>query len=341
MDFLVHSGPSAYERIAEALGARVIRGPDPRNPFAYTHGLRRILRELGPYDGIHSHVFYYSGWVLRAAASEGVPMRIAHSHHATSLRRGRPEVLRVPYVAFMRSLIRRYATARLSVSKQAELALFGRVGVSARLCCGIETEPFEQRSASADPEVKAHGGDDTFVIGHVGRLAPEKNHVFLLRVARELSSWCQPWRLLLVGSGPLQPKLRQEARALGVEDRVCWAGNRDDVPWLLTHAMDCFAFPSLTEALPRTLLEAQAAGLPCVVSDRVPEEVIVAPSLVRVLPLGDPREWARAITKARALDRSAARSIGFAAVKNSAFTIEHGVAQLLAVYESGLRQRRC
>jgi glycosyltransferase involved in cell wall biosynthesis len=104
--------------------------------------------------------------------------------------------------------------------------------------------------------------------------------------------------LLLVGVGPLMQETAKKAVELGIAERVIMTGNRDDVPALLG-AMDVFAFPSLWEGLPMTVVEAQAAGLPCVISDTITKEVGLS-DLVRYLPLGDAEMWADALLERRA-----------------------------------------
>ena len=124
-----------------------------------------------------------------------------------------------------------------------------------------------------------------------------KNHTFLLDVFQKVHERDENAVLLLVGVGPLQQEMAQKAVDLGVAEQVIMTGNRDDVPELLG-AMDVFAFPSLWEGLPMTVVEAQAAGLPCVLSDTITREVDVSP-LVRYLPLGDPEQWADAMLERR------------------------------------------
>ena len=103
--------------------------------------------------------------------------------------------------------------------------------------------------------------------------------------------------LLLVGVGPLQQEMAQRAVELGIAEKVLMTGNRDDVPELLA-AMDVFALPSLFEGLPVTLIEAQAAGLPCVITDNITSDLDVTP-LLRRLPLGDAAQWADALLERR------------------------------------------
>ena len=119
-----------------------------------------------------------------------------------------------------------------------------------------------------------HYTNETFVIGHVGSMIPVKNHAFLLDVFNSVVRRLPEARLLLVGSGELHEEVIEKANRLGIMDKVTWLEKREDIPELLA-AMDFFVFPSLYEGLPLSVLEAQAAGLPVLLSSRVTNEVMV------------------------------------------------------------------
>ncbi|MBR5427889.1 MAG: glycosyltransferase [Clostridia bacterium] len=136
--------------------------------------------------------------------------------------------------------------------------------------------------------------EDAFVLGHVGRFAPEKNHSFILKVFAELLKKKPDAYLLLVGSGICEDEVMEMIRSSGVDDRILPISNRGDIERVLT-AMDAFIFPSLFEGLGIALLEAQAAGLRCVVSENVPSETHASDRLT-ALSLDAPlSEWVDAI----------------------------------------------
>ena len=139
----------------------------------------------------------------------------------------------------------------------------------------IDPERFKF-SESARREIRAKYGiaDDDFVVGHVGRFYPQKNHEFLIDVFSEVRLQKPNAKLLLLGDGPLQEKIRQKVETLGLAESVVFAGLQKN-PAPFYSAMDVFAFPSLWEGLPLTLVEAQYSGLPCVVSENVTREVVV------------------------------------------------------------------
>lgn len=134
---------------------------------------------------------------------------------------------------------------------------------------------------------------DTTVIGHVGRFNQQKNHTFLLDVFNEYNRKNKNSILLLVGKGELEPAIKEKAFELGVSDKIIFTGVRSDVPALMS-AMDVFVFPSLYEGMPNTVIEAQATGLQCIISDTITHEADIT-GLVHYLPLGDAGEWANYI----------------------------------------------
>lgn len=134
---------------------------------------------------------------------------------------------------------------------------------------------------------------DTTVIGHVGRFNQQKNHTFLLDIFNEYNRKNKNSMLLLVGKGELESAMKQKASELGISDKIIFTGVRSDVPALLS-AMDVFVFPSLYEGMPNTVIESQATGLPCIISDKITREADIT-GLVHYLPLGDAGVWANYI----------------------------------------------
>jgi len=115
----------------------------------------------------------------------------------------------------------------------------------------------------------------TSVIGHVGRFSRQKNHEFLMRIFNEIHKQNSDTVLLLVGKGELKEQIEELANEMGLSDCVLFAGVRADIPKVLS-AMDVFVFPSFYEGMPNTVIEAQATGLPCVISQTITKEADVA-----------------------------------------------------------------
>jgi glycosyltransferase involved in cell wall biosynthesis len=342
MDFVVHTEKAgAYDEETRALGSRIYPCPHPRRPRRYARDFRRILRDHGPYDIVHSHVHHYSGHVLRLARQAGVPVRIAHSHNDSSPVRARAGLLRRIYFSSMERWIDRYATLGLAASGKAAAALFGpswhtdpRWKV---LFCGIDLGPFQNGVTAAAVRAEWSIPRNAFVVGHVGRFDHQKNHPFLVEIFAELARRHSQAVLLLVGEGALRPAIEKKVVEEGLSDRVIFAGLRPDVPRLMMGAMDVFLLPSRHEGLPMVLIETQAAGLPSVISDVIADETTLVEPLMRRVSLSQPPSaWAEEILAlghgAPVIPRPEARAL----VEQSSLSIQASVGNLERVYRESV-----
>ena len=339
MDFLVFTDqPGAYEDEIRSLGSKVIRCVDVGNPLTFRRSLHNVISEHGPYDIIHSHVHHYSGFLLRLANGAGIPGRIVQSHCDTAFRQTKAGLPRRAYLSLSRRWITRYATLGLAVSRDSAKDLFGPRWESDprwrifRL--GFDFSPFlaETDRAAVRAELGIH--ENAFVVGHIGRFDEQKNHAFLLQIASELIR-CEPSAyVVLVGEGHLRPMVERRLAEMGIADRVLLLGSRPDAPRLMLGAMDVFVLPSLFEGLPIVLIEAQAAGLPCIVSDVVTDEGDVVPSLIRRLPLSLPAsDWAEILLQAGQSRRKVDQREALKLMEQSPFDIKASQAELEGIYE--------
>ncbi len=319
-----------------ALGAIPYRLPPPSNPLRHTRDVRRLFERLGPFEVIHTHL-NFAGIFILAARLAGIPVRVAQSHMAPALMT--PGVLSGSYVRLTNRLFLRCTTHGIGVSEEAAVSLFGRrwrlsptVDI---LPCGIDLTPFRATSKVSRKDLGLP--DDALVVAHVGRLAPEKNHAFLLSIMRELLAAEPHSRLLLVGDGPLETELKVRAAGLGIADKVIFTGARTDVPALLMGVVDVLALPSLSEGLSLVALEAQAAGIPSVISLAMPQSATVWPGLVRRLSIGDsPRDWAAAVLEATGQPRPD-RDALLGALAESQFDFQYTAKTLRDIYLSARR----
>jgi glycosyltransferase involved in cell wall biosynthesis len=298
-DFVVRTAaPGEYDEEIRGLGGRIFVCSHHRNPLAFVRQFRRVLVHHGPYDAVHSHIEHYTGLVLPVAAAAGVPVRIAHVHNdrggepASAPRRG--------YRRLMQASILRFATHGFAPSAGAARFLFGERWRADRRWrvqpYGLDLAPFRRAPDRARLRAELGIPADALVVGHVGRFDPQKNHALLLRILERWLALEPRGFALLVGDGTLRAAIMAAAAQAGIARRVAFAGIRADVPDLMLAAMDAFVFPSRYEGLGLALIEAQAAGLPCVISDAVPPEAAVLPDRVRRVALDAPLcEWVAAI----------------------------------------------
>ena len=292
-DFLVHRDFHAdYDDEIEALGGQIYRVPQ-LIPWSkhYLHALEQFFRTHPEYKIVHVHQDCLSSVILKVAQKCGVPVRIAHSHSGSQ-----DKNLKYLIKLFYKQFIPTYATHLFACGKEAGRWMFGGASFHV-LNNAIDTKQYSHNANCRAKVREAFGIPlDAFVIGHVGRFNTVKNHAFLLDVFAKAKQQNEKFMLLLVGDGNLRAEMEQKTASLGISNSVIFTGIRSDVPELM-QAMDCFVFPSLYEGLPVTLIEAQAAGLTCFVSDGVPAECDKT-GLIRQLPLSVGAAcWAEEILK--------------------------------------------
>jgi len=345
MDFLVHTEqPCPYDDEARDLGSKIIPCLDPSKPWLYASNFKRILRECGPYDIVHSHVHHFSGYVMWLAKQAGIPVRIAHSHNDNSSAEANAGWLRRSYLTLTEWSISWCGTVGLGCSCNAVADLFGAAWKTDTrwqvLYYGVDLKPFYDRVDSSSIRAEFGIPLDAFVIGHIGRFELQKNHLFLLKIAAKIAKQELKMHLLLIGDGSLRSDIEQKVVEMGLSDRVTFTGNRSDIPRLMLNAVDVFLFPSLHEGLGLVLIEAQAAGLPCIFSDVVPKEAdLVTPLLQRTSLSKSASIWAEAVMSATSRVSAISQRDALAVIENSDFNITASVKNLTEVYEANLSKR--
>ncbi|SJN37874.1 Glycosyltransferase [Marinilactibacillus psychrotolerans 42ea] len=159
---------------------------------------------------------------------------------------------------------------------------------------GIDCDKFNFNPETRAKVRKALKVNDKFVVGHVGRFANEKNHSFLIDTFVEIYKEKNNSVLVLAGDGELLDSLKEKVLRLGIKNNVLFLGSRNDINEIM-QAMDVFILPSTFEGLGIVAIEAQAVGLPCYVSDRVPEAVGITELVSHVSLKHSPKIWARQV----------------------------------------------
>lgn len=295
-DFLVHrSEKGVFDDEIRKLGGRIYYLPR-FNPFSirrYNNELDRFFKKNNEYKIVHAQYNALSMWCLRAAWKHGVPVRIAHSHLAF------PKLnYQSPIYWYARKKINKYCNHRFACSKEAAEWLYSKEFASQAIIFN-NAIPLEKFIYNEDIRLKTRDKlnlNDKIVLGHVGRFNPSKNHQFLLKVFYEVYKKNPNSHLILVGDGTEKSKLIDITEKLNIEKNVSFLGVRDDVADIM-QAMDIFVFPSLFEALPVTLVEAQASGLRNIVSNSLTKDICFT-NLIDFISLDESVEiWANQILK--------------------------------------------
>lgn len=317
-------------------GISVLPCPNYHNPLRYAHDLKNLIKEHGPYDILHVHGSSFSGLLtLCFGKAFGIRKTIVHSHNDV-----RPLLQNSGffYTCYARAVTTAYCLLGdrgLAASILAAESMFGmkwKQNPNWRLLYyGIDCIPYHHK---VDPTLRTRLGipQEAYVVGHVGRFHPQKNHEFLIEVIHEARDLDPQIHCLLIGDGPLLETVRSEIRSRGLTQNFTMITDTTAISDFMISAMDCFLFPSLYEGLGLVAVEAQAAGLPCLLSNRIPHEATVNPSLVKWLSLEcSPAKWARQILEFK--DTAPIRDeTSFTQVENSRFDIERCVNSLQLQY---------
>lgn len=286
-----------YEEEIEALGGHVYALPKFKvyNYCSYRKAVCDFFRVHHEFRVVQGHMTSTAGIYLPIAKKAGVPITVAHARNAGVVKG--PKGLATKF--FRRGLADK-ADVLFACSKLAGEDVFGKAAMEAGevkiIHNAIDVGRFIYNEKVREEVRTQLGLADSLVLGHVGRFDYQKNHPYLLDVFAAVCRQNPDAALLLLGDGADRPAMEEKSKKLGIAEKVHFLGNRKDAERYY-QAMDIFLLPSFFEGLPGVLVEAQAAGLKCIVSDTVTREA-QATDLVTCLSIEDaPEVWAQEILR--------------------------------------------
>lgn len=331
-DFLVNENRECdYDAEIREMGGHIYRIPRYNliNSIQYKKACRDFFR-LHRYPVVHGHIGLPASIYLSEAGKRG-SFTIAHSHS-----RNYPFSIEEAVFRICSHRVRNVADYFLACSREAGVDRFGGSIVSGDLFHilnnGVDTNALAF-SVENRIGIRSELGisKDAPVFGHVGRLTEVKNHRFLIEVFSALNQKYPESKLLLVGRGELGAQLHEEVAKAGLEGSVLFLGVRNDVAAILS-AMDVFLFPSLSEGLSCAAIEAQASGLPTLLSTGVPELTRILPFTKRLDLSKGSDAWAEEAeimySASRTIDRLSAKSY----ICKAGFDIEESAAWIQKLY---------
>ena len=284
---------SSFKDIIQSKGGSVY---ELNIPFRPGKSRRLLLKPITDflskehYDVAHIHSGSISVLAYEALASKraGIKKIIVHSH-STGISSIKQKLIRIIFG----NIIKVCATDYLACSRKAGEMKFPKSIVNSRLTViqnGIPIKKYTRDNAIREAGRHKLGiGNETYVLGHVGRFSVEKNHEFLIDLFSEIHRRIPNSKLLLVGDGELIGNIKEKVNNLGLNDLVIFTGNVDNVCDYY-QGMDVFILPSQYEGFSFATLEAEAAGLPCIISTGVPENVVVGTNVQRI-DLEEKEKW--------------------------------------------------
>lgn len=337
-DFAVHNTKrDHFDEEIEALGGHIYRLPRFRlyNWMSYRRAWKYFFAEHPGYTCVHGHMTSTASVYLPAAKRAGVTRTVAHARSA-----GTDSGMKGRLTRLMRRNLWKKADFCFACSGLAGEAVFGKracdKGLVHVIPNAIEAEKFAYNSAHRDEMRDKLNVKDRFVVGHVGRFNPMKNHPFLLEIFAQVRKEREDAVLILLGEGSGMDAAKEKAQQLGIADCVYFLGNQKNVADYY-QAMDFLIFPSLYEGMPGTVLEAQAAGLPCLIADTITAEVQLT-ELVQAMSLNaSAQDWAqKAIGQLRTLSQAGdCRRSRAEDLKKAGFDVSDQARRMTAFYETG------
>ena len=290
-DFIVHTDERKYIEEINKLGGNIYQLPNmiECGIIKYMRLLIEILRNGHVYHAVHTHMLLQNGFILCAAKLAGVKVRVSHSH-LTEAQRG----ITKHFEPILKKLIQWFSTDKLACGREAGKFMYGKAKFEV-INNTVDLEDFRQVKDIKQELEELSCKENAIIIGHVGRLNGQKNHDFIIELAESMKHKELNFCIFCVGDGNLEAEIRKKIRDKNLNSEVILLGARKDIPRFLK-TIDVFILPSLYEGLPVVLVEAQAAGKPCIVSDTVTNESDLGLGLVNFLNLKDSKDmWIKSI----------------------------------------------
>lgn len=330
-DFMVNEEVEAKTKIElEKRGSKIYLMPKLAGKTipCYRKELKAFFKEhKGEYSIIHGHIPNAAMFYLTTAKKYGVPIRIIHSHNA----RGADGVYKKIRNYFLNHLGIYAANRYFACSYLAADYLFGKKNREkvTILPNAINIERFRFNEEKRKQLRKTYQVENRFVIGHVGRFVEQKNHIFMIEIAKELKRKSDDFVMIFVGEGELQNQIKKKIEEEHLESNIIFTGSVKNVEDYL-QMMDVFILPSLYEGLPVVGVEAQANGLACVFSNQVTREVELMKEIY-FLPL-ERDLWIQKIEELREKPRNKTVDV----LEEKGFSIERESIRLEKIYKGML-----
>lgn len=344
IDFTTTMSHPFYQDEIEALGGKCIRIPatEGRHFLRQCKALYHVMKD-GQYDIVHSHELFHSGMVLLTAKIAGVKHRFVHAHNwSDDDGTGRQSAVRKLYNAVMRHWILHYGTDFCACSTLAGRFLYGEKKTHEPnyhlIFNSVDTSKFINHYGKKESGEFCEDGWINVI--QIGRFSAVKNQLFTTEIAGELKRRGKKIRILCAGNNgnEYEQRVRTAIQRYGIEEHMMLLGVRKDID-VIARKSAAFLLPSLYEGMPLVMIEAQAAGLPCVTADTYSHEVDFGIGYVQWLRLEQSAaEWADAVEKAAGMGRADKNAV-VNAVEKYGFDSRVFASRLCDLYEQAMERK--
>ena len=291
MDFCVSSKEAGYyDNEIKTMGGKIFYStPKSKNIFKAFKSIYDIVKSNNYKYVLRFSQNSMSSLELLAAKLAGAKVLAFRSTNSRTMKGGYENIIHFIF----RPLVKIISNVKIAPSNQAAKFMFGNSKKVIILNNGIPLNDFAYDEKINITLRKQLGiSKDCFVIGHIGRFNKQKNHKKIINIFNEIQQERPNSKLILVGKGELESEIRVQIKELKLEDKVIMLGIRNDVNKLLS-VFDIFLFPSLYEGMPNTVIEAQANGIPCIVSNAITNEVKICENIIMIDPNKSDNDWSK------------------------------------------------
>ncbi|SHN11322.1 glycosyltransferase [Halanaerobium congolense] len=314
-----------YEKEFIKSGSKIFTLPSRReNPFKFYFSFWKLLKNHPEYKVIHFHLQSLSCFEPVIIAKSLGRKTIVHSHNNY---KGKSKITYFLHNIF-KFILPKFSDQNFACSDLAGKYMFKNYNFKI-IKNAIKSSDFKFNKLIRNRYRKRLDLENKFVIGHIGRFAYQKNHDFLIEIFKEIYLKDNSAFLLMIGVGDLKTQIINKLKNYNLDGHFLILENRSDIPKLM-QAMDTFVFPSLFEGLGMVIIEAQSAGLPCVISEALPSDVIIIEDLIKKIDLSkSSNEWAELVLKTKNIDRRDTIN----EVIDSGYDIKHEVKKISKKYD--------
>jgi glycosyltransferase EpsF len=337
-DFIVTKpGEHHFFHEIRKMGGRIfyVNPPLSSTPIKYIKDLINLFKKEGPFHAVHAHTSFNEGFILLAANISKVEKRIAHSRSASNLNVN--NFTRKIYSKVMQKLILYFGTDLVTCGTEAGEYLFGNKAMNKGKVIVLPnainlTEYQSLLETKKESKMSLGIPVDKTVIGHVGNFRKVKNHSFLIDIFMNYREKNSESILVFVGNGPEESEIRKKVTSLGIEKDVYFFKKRQDIPRIM-NAFDVFILPSLYEGVPGVIVEAQAAALPCLISDSVTKDIDVGTGLLQYVPLNQsPSKWSESI-EISLQQKKIEKNVCWKLLFEKGYDVNSSVKKLINIYD--------